>query len=173
MTKNGKMRSRRNRSPASGATTTSKTKYKAPTSGLEEVVFTWGTARDAAKFEEVKSELSHHVGVQSWKYATEISKAMAELEEPAFIRPTRPVREYWSDFMQTIITQNKYTVTTTPRSEGPPVVEESTTSRANVPTKEEWELRIDTEDYLEANKAYKERKSAWEENRSKAYYLVL
>ena len=47
------------------------------------------------------------------------------------------------------------------------------TSVTNVPTKEEWELQIDTADYLEANKAYNEQMSAWEENRSKAFYLVL
>ena len=93
MTKNGKIRSRRFNPSATGATTT-KTKYKAPTSGLEEVVFTWGTARDAAKYEEVKSELSHHVGVQNWKFVTKTTKAMAGLAEPGFTKPDRPVREY-------------------------------------------------------------------------------
>ena len=158
MVKNEKMRGRRTRPPASSATTTSKTKYKAPTSGLEEVVFTWGTARDAAKYEEVKSELSHHVGVQSWKHATETSKAMAGLEKPGFTKPIRPVREYWMDLMETATTQDKYTTTTTvTKGNGP----DGITSVANVPTKEEWELQIDTADYLEANKAYKEPMSAW------------
>ena len=35
-------------------------KYTAPTSGLEDVYFTWGTAKDAAKFEDMVSKLARH-----------------------------------------------------------------------------------------------------------------
>ena len=172
MAKNGKTKNRRFKPSTPGATT-SKTKYKAPTSGLEEVVFTWGTARDAAKYEEVKSKLSHHVGVQNWKFATETSKAMAGLEEPVFTKPVRPVREYWTDITRTVTTLDRTRTEIVPGEEGPPIVAESTRVINNIPTQEEWELQIATADYLEDNKAYKERKTAWEENRSKAFYLVL
>ena len=40
-------------------------KFTAPTpctSGLEDVFFTWGTAKDAAKFEDTVSKLARHVG---------------------------------------------------------------------------------------------------------------
>ena len=37
-------------------------KFTAPTSGLEDVFFTWGTAKDAAKFEDTVSKLAQHVG---------------------------------------------------------------------------------------------------------------
>ena len=38
------------------------TKFTAPTLGLEDVYFTWGTAKDAAKFEDTVSKLAWHVG---------------------------------------------------------------------------------------------------------------
>ena len=34
------------------------TKFTAPTSGLEDVYFTWGTTKDAAKFEDTVSNLA-------------------------------------------------------------------------------------------------------------------
>ena len=37
--------------------TTSTTEYRAPTVGLEDQVFTFGKAKDAAKFEDVREEL--------------------------------------------------------------------------------------------------------------------
>ena len=138
MVKNGKMKSRRFKPSATGATTT-KTKYKAPTSGLEEVVFTRGTARDAVKYEEVKSELSHHVGVQSWKFATETSKAMAGLEQPVFIKPVRPVKEYWADNTESTTTLDRTRTEIVPAVEGDSPVPESTRVINNVPTLEEWE----------------------------------
>ena len=38
------------------------TKFTAPTSGLKDVFFTWGTAKDAAKFEDMVSKLTRHMG---------------------------------------------------------------------------------------------------------------
>ena len=38
------------------------TKFTAPTSGLEDVYFTWDTAKDAAKFDDTVSKLARHVG---------------------------------------------------------------------------------------------------------------
>ena len=43
--------------------------FRAPTSGLEDAVFTVGKTRDAAVFGETKSALAKHVGVQSWRGA--------------------------------------------------------------------------------------------------------
>ena len=38
------------------------TKFTAPMSRLEDVYFTWGTAKDAAKFEDMVSKLTRHMG---------------------------------------------------------------------------------------------------------------
>ena len=42
------------------------TKFTAPTLGLEDVYFTWGTAKDAAKFEDTVSKLARHSGTSPW-----------------------------------------------------------------------------------------------------------
>ena len=41
-------------------------KFTAPASGFEDVYFTWGTAKDAAKFEDTVSKLAWHVGTSPW-----------------------------------------------------------------------------------------------------------
>ena len=47
------------------ATTTSANEYRAPTVGLEDLVFTIGKTKDAARFEVVKEELGKHFATQS------------------------------------------------------------------------------------------------------------
>ena len=42
------------------------TKFTAPTSGLEDVCFAWGTTKDAAKFEDTLSKLARRVGTSPW-----------------------------------------------------------------------------------------------------------
>ena len=42
-------------------------KFTAPMSGLEDVYFTWGTAKDAAKFEDTVSQLARHIGTRPWR----------------------------------------------------------------------------------------------------------
>ena len=69
-------------------------KFTAPTQGLEDVYFSWGTAKDAVKFEETVSALARHVGTQPWKHSSLASKAMSSLSEPVIAEPDRPVRKY-------------------------------------------------------------------------------
>ena len=47
-----------------GAAAASTKKFTTPTPGLEDVYFSWGTAKDAAKFEETVSALARHVGTK-------------------------------------------------------------------------------------------------------------
>ena len=42
------------------------TKFTTPKSGLEDLFFTWGTSKDAAKFEDTVSKLAPHVGTIPW-----------------------------------------------------------------------------------------------------------
>ena len=65
MGENGKFRGPRRKPSSPTTTTVGRGKYKAPTSGLEDVIFTWGTVQDAVKCEEVRNELAQHVGVLS------------------------------------------------------------------------------------------------------------
>ena len=75
----------------------SKAAFKASTPGLKTAIFTTGSAKDAAQFEEVKLKLSRYVGTQSWKGAHVVAQAMELLEEPVFIKPMRPVKTEGKD----------------------------------------------------------------------------
>eukprot|EP00957_Ditylum_brightwellii_P064673 4908301-Ditylum_brightwellii.AAC.1 len=44
----------------------SEKEYRTPTFGLEDKIFTVGTATDLAKFEIVKEELGKHFATQPW-----------------------------------------------------------------------------------------------------------
>ena len=50
----------KNTAAATASTNTNTTEYWAPTIGLEEQLFTFGKAKDAAKFEILKEELGKH-----------------------------------------------------------------------------------------------------------------
>ena len=78
MGKKGKKGQRRS-GGSGGSGAASPRKFTAPTPGLEDVIFTWGTAKDAARFEETVNSLARHVGTQGWKYSSVASKAMSQL----------------------------------------------------------------------------------------------
>ena len=46
------------------AAPTTKKRFTAPTSGLEDVYFTWGTVSDAVRYAEVVNKLNEYVAVQ-------------------------------------------------------------------------------------------------------------
>ena len=73
--------------PASSASTND---YRAPTVGLEDMVFTIGKTKDAAWFEFVKEELGKHFATQSWSDAADAARAFEILEEPIYNKPTEP-----------------------------------------------------------------------------------
>ena len=134
-------------------------KFTAPTLGLEDVFFSCGTAKDAAKFEETVSALARHVGTQPWKHSSLASKAMSSLLKPVIAEPGRPVREYWADGTRTTKSNNS-------TSDANPAVPLE-------PVKEDWDHTINVDDYKLKRKSFQERKEAWKENWAKCYYLVL
>ena len=105
MGKKGKKGQRRS-GGSGGSGAASPRKFTAPTPGLEDVIFTWGTAKDAPRFEETVSSLVRHIGTQGWKHSSVVSKAMSRLALPVIVAPDRPVREYWANPGQTIRTNN-------------------------------------------------------------------
>ena len=64
--KENQRRRQQNAAGAGGSGGASTTKFTAPTSGLEYVYFTWGTANDAAKFEDTVNHLARHVDTSLW-----------------------------------------------------------------------------------------------------------
>ena len=65
-------RFRKKKSKATAAATTKK-KFTAPTSGLEDVYFTWGTVSDAARYTKVVDKLKEYVAVHFRDQATACS----------------------------------------------------------------------------------------------------
>ena len=86
---------RNNGSVGSGAVAMKR--FTAPTPGLKDVIFTWGTVKDAARFEDTVSSLARFVGTQYWKFSSMASKAMSTLSAPDIKTPICPVREYWTN----------------------------------------------------------------------------
>ena len=111
------------------------TKFTAPTLGLEDVYFTWGTAKDAAKFEDMVSKLARHVGTSPWPQSSVASKAMSTLKTPKFEEPAVPTREYWPNPARTVMTNDR----TRPGSGG--AVED------NPPVLEDWAHNLKVEEY--------------------------
>jgi hypothetical protein len=128
--------------------TTTPSTYSAPTAGLQKVLFSFGSTKDAAEFITTKSKLARFVGTQSWPGAAAASMAMEDMAEPILTPPIRPKLE------QETIKQDGTTETIT-RPETSPM------------------FKMEVEDYIAANKTYNSKKDKWEENRPRAYNLVL
>ena len=160
----GKKRNRKQRTVdgagGSGGADTTK-KFTAPTSGLEDVYFTWGTAKDAAKFEDTVSKLTRHVGTSPWPQSLDASKAMPTLETPEFEEPAVPTQEYWANSARTVNTNNRTRPGTRDEVMG------------NPPVKEDCEHNLKVEEYKAKRKVYNDQVLTWKENKAKCYYLVL
>ena len=91
-----KAKNQRNRRRTGGASeeTSAGNNYTAPTPGLQNVLFTRGTTRDAARFTDILNKLTRYLGVQSWSQLTVTAKAMVELVAPSWTKPANPIRMY-------------------------------------------------------------------------------
>ena len=125
--------------------------------------FTWGTAKDAAKFEDTVSQLARHVGTQPWRLSSVASKAMSAIEAPVITSPVRPSRKYWTDGTRLVETNDKTSGT---GAENDPIVDLE-------PVKEEWDHLLDVDDFKLERRSFQEQEASWKENRAKCYYLVL
>ena len=62
-------------------------KFQAPTPGLEDVVFTAGTARDAVKFKENSKKLGRWLAVNLKTGGPMLQKAIEDMKAPIFTEP--------------------------------------------------------------------------------------
>ena len=129
-----------------------KSGHTAPTPGLNDVVFIFGSTKDAAEFAETKSKLSRYVGTQTWSYASKSALAMETMMAPVYHKPTRPVREYESAMDSSgIVTIN------VPR----------------VPLIDDYIFKLDCKEFSRNKKLWKMKEAAWKENNAKMFNLVL
>ena len=84
---------------ARNPTTTSATaaEYRAPTAGLETVLFDCDGAKSASLFESTRKEIWLHVGTQSYTGANLASRAIETMTEPVFTVPAQPTAEQFTD----------------------------------------------------------------------------
>ena len=71
-------------------------KCMAPTLGLEDVHFTWGTVSNAVRYTEVVDKLKVYVAVHVYDQATVAVRAMEDPKALVFAKKERPVSMYWS-----------------------------------------------------------------------------
>ena len=126
------------RKPKSGASAAPVTKkFTAPTSGLEDVYFTWGTVSDAARCTEVVDKLKEYVMVNFHDQATVAAKAMKDLKAPVFAKMERPVRMYWSGTGREA------------RASSMTKLERNTLATTdNKPVLEDWEHKLEVKEYM-------------------------
>ena len=79
------------------AAATTSTTFKSTVVGLETKVFTFGTAKDAAAFEDTKTSIARYVGTQSWRGSAVASTALEMMCEPAWTMPPKPKKEKDTD----------------------------------------------------------------------------
>ena len=69
--------------------------FTAPTSGLNNVTFTRGTIRDAAKYIDTLNKLAGYLGTQPCSHLIVAAKVMIELVKPESVEPTTSTRMYY------------------------------------------------------------------------------
>ena len=160
MGKKARQTRQRNTARSGGSSAAIPKKFTAPTPGLEDVPFTWGTTKDEAKFEDMISYLARYVGTKPLKLSSKASTAMSAIVAPVITEADRPTRKYWADSSGTAETNNKTNGT------GNALVEMT-------PFKEEWEHDLNIEDFKIKRRAFQEQVAAWKDNKAKCCYLVL
>ena len=66
--------------------------FKAPTTGLEDILFTTGTNKDAANIIDTKKRLARYVGTCSYRGVAKSSLVIETMTEPTFTTNTRPTK---------------------------------------------------------------------------------
>ena len=144
---------------------TTPTKHESRTPGLEDVVFTFGTAKDAATFDHTKAELVKFVGVQPWRGAAAASQALDTGVEPTFLQPTRPARP---------VKRSKPRV----NADGSPMLDADGVQQLEDYSDDEYdamlaEWKLDVSEYVEDMKEYRTAKRDWDDCRVRIYNLLL
>ena len=139
--------------------------YTAPTAGLKNVLFTRGTKRDAARFNNSLNTLARHVGVQAWSQSTVTAKAMIELVAPSWTQPTKPVRMYY-------VTPTTLVPATDPMTQ---TVRRFVTGTVikNVAVDDDIDWKMTLSEWIVKEQQYQKDEEAWTENSARMYNLVL
>ena len=143
--------------PASSAPTKTKKMFQAPTKGYEYILFTSGTAKDAARFMDTIEQLSRYVDALGWMQSSALTKVMTNLKDPLLVAPVRLTRMYFS------------------RS-GPKVVkttDQITLDLVNIRMVDNIIYQDTMNEYLRKKRRYYAQLDNWYKNNAKGYYLLM
>ena len=70
---------------ASSASATMKKMFRVTTKGYKYLLFTSGTAKDAAQFMDTIEQLSRYVATSGWKQASALAKVVTNLKDPTLV----------------------------------------------------------------------------------------
>ena len=124
---------------------TPKSKFTAPTPGLEDVHFTCQDSKAAAEFGIFRSKLSRHIG--SRDNSAMGSKAMGEMAHPTIVKPVEPIQEY------------RMEKSTSPNESGVPVLDDKV-----------YRMKVDK--YMVKYKEVRVNKIAWIEINARIKFCV-
>ena len=157
--KKGRRRGGKRRGSSGGDNTPALKKgFKAVTVGLEDVIFSRGSTRDADKFAESVSILSWYVSTKSWSQSTDAVKAMIELRAPQLAEPVRPVRKYvMKTYQGAVKTKEKF----------------NAKGELNAPLLDNINHNMDLDVHIIDKKKFMADAGAWKENSARIYNLVL
>ena len=120
-------------------------KFTAPTSGLEKSTFSWGTTRDAARFNDTLENLAHHVGTWHVYGAVNAAKEMKDMAEPVFTQPVRPPSKYYEFRTEQKISDQEPMVETSDRF---------TDGQLNTKPVDDAKLKLDLDLFMVVQKKY-------------------
>ena len=129
------------------------------------MLFTRGTTRDAARFNNTLNTLARHVGVQAWSQSTVTAKAMIELVAPSWTQPTKPVRMNY--VTPTIAVPVTDPMTQTVRR----FIAGTVTRYVAVDDDIDWKMSLS--EWIVKEQKYQKDVEAWTENSARVYNLVL
>ena len=68
----------------------STTEYSSPTVGLQDQIFTFGKAKDSAKFKVLKEELGRQFATQTLNNGADSARAFETSKDTVYIKPSEP-----------------------------------------------------------------------------------
>ena len=125
------------------------------------MLFTRGTTRDAARFNDTLNTLAKYVRVQVWSQSTVTAKAMIELVAPSWTQPMKPVRMYY-------VTPTELVPETVPMTK---TVRRFVTGTVikNVAVDDDINWKMTLSEWIVKEQKYQKDVEAWTENSAHVY----
>ena len=119
--------------------------------------FAAGTPEAAAIYEKSVERLTEHIGIQAWRGVSELTQAIEKMKNVEYEEPEEPVRLYYSN------TDRTKTTTEPTKDDGSP----------HTPVTSDGLYAVELQRYVNQHKSWEVKDSQYNENRSRAFNLIL